>query len=426
LLLGAADIERRYDQTLVAELARVEAEIQRLDGSPPVVVTGTVSFGEHAGADGRPSGGYVIAITKSWMDVIPLGPTAEIETRCAKLLDMLERFGGALSLPFFQSESAAPYDILLRPVWSRAEADLSSVRHLVVAPDGVLHKMPLDLLVAESGHVQSWRELDFVARRYSTEYVPSATVFADARRGRYRRGDPGRLFVGFGDPAYSPSWQPAPLASLPGTRWELDRISALVRASAEPPHADPVRPFLDVKARKDFLADPNLLREARYLHLAYHGSAGTVPYEEGALYLSQTDDSTPLQSVLTSREVMDLRTNASLVVLSCCESGLGALSRGEGIQGLTRAWLFAGAQAVIASQWRVDDEATTEVMTEFYRGLLTGTGSVTEAFVAAKQAAIESDRFSCPAFWGGIHPDRRSGGGNSKTARVDQQPGAAR
>jgi hypothetical protein len=69
------------------------------------------------------------------------------------------------------------------------------------------------------------------------------------------------------------------------------------------------------------------------------------------------------------------------------------------MQGLTRAWLFAGAQAVVASQWRVDDEATTEVMTELYGGLLTDIGSVTDALVAAKQAAIESDRFSCPAFW---------------------------
>lgn len=492
LLLNAADLERRHDPSLVTELARIEAEIQRLDGGPPVVVTGTVSFGDNGElvegeresdqsiaaqvraqkehfrrraelaasrdqlvrktletdnasiapmpvpasltdvqmvlredelflefillgqtestkramaevvmwpSDERPSGGYVIAITKSWMDVIPLGATAEIETRCAMILEMLDRFRETLSLPFFQSEAAAIYDLLLRPVWRRAGTVLDSVRHLVIAPDGVLHKLPLDLLVEKSGHVHSWREFDFIARRYSTEYVPSATVFVNARRGHYRRGEPGRLFVGFGDPAYSVSWQPAPLDPLPATRQELDRISALVRASAEASGADPVRPFLGVKARKDFLVDESLLSEAKYLHLACHGTAGTAPYLEGAIYLSQTDDSTPMQSVLTAREVMDLRTNAILVVLSSCESGLGTLSRGEGIQGLTRAWLFAGAQAVVASQWRVDDEATTEVMTELYRALLTDGGSVADALVAAKRAAIESDHFACPAFW---------------------------
>ena len=71
--------------------------------------------------------------------------------------------------------------------------------------------------------------------------------------------------------------------------------------------------------------------------------SGDTPFVEGALYLAQAADATPLQSVLTFREVMDLRTSARLVVLSACESGLGVQSRGEGIQGLTRAWLFAGA-----------------------------------------------------------------------------------
>ena len=153
---------------------------------------------------------------------MPLGPTEEIEGHCAKLLDMLERFGEALSLPFFQLTAAAVYDLLVRPVWHRARGALNSVRHMVIAPDGVLHRLPLDLLVEENQEARSWREVDFLAGRFSMEYVPSATVFVDARRGRYRRGEPGRLFVGFGDPAYSLSWQPAPLERLPGARRELD------------------------------------------------------------------------------------------------------------------------------------------------------------------------------------------------------------
>ena len=74
----------------------------------------------------------------------------------------------------------------------------------------------------------------------------------------------------------------------------------------------------------------------------------------------QAEHSTLLQSVPTFREVMDFRTSARLVVPSACESGLGAQNRGEGIQGLTRAGCLPGR--VVASQWRVDDDATAEVM----------------------------------------------------------------
>ena len=492
LLLDVADLEQGPDQDLALEVARIEQEIQRLDSSQPVVVTGSVSAGDDGkleervhGSDeatakqeraydkhyrrraefavahdaavrktievaeskvaplpeparladlrdvlhedelflefvflgqvdvanrraaeivewhasSRPTAAYVIAITRSWMAVVPLGSSDEIEARCAKLLDMLDRFGESLSLPFYQSEAASVYDLLLRPVWCSAGSALDSVRHLVIAPDGVLHRLPLDLLVEEIHEARLWREVDFLARRFSMEHTPSATVFLDARRGRYRRGEPGQLFVGFGDPAYSPLWQPAPLERLPGTRRELHVVSELVRAFAPASDGDPVRLFMDSEAQKDRLADADLLSQAGYVHLACHGTAATPPYEEGALYLAQVEDSTPVQSVLTYREVMDLRTSARLVVLSACESGLGVLTRGEGVQGLTRAWLFAGAEAVVASQWRVDDDATAEVIAQFYRALLAHVGSPANALAIAKRAATASERFACPVFW---------------------------
>jgi CHAT domain-containing protein len=92
------------------------------------------------------------------------------------------------------------------------------------------------------------------------------------------------------------------------------------------------------------------------------------PYAESALYLARRSTRQLLQSVPTFREVMDFRTSARLVVPSACESGLGAQNRGEGIQGLTRAGCLPGR--VVASQWRVDDDATAEVMAASYLALL--------------------------------------------------------
>ena len=367
-------------------------------------------------AASQPKSAYVIAISKSWMDVVPIGPTAEIQQRCEKLLHMLDRFGASVSLPFFQSEAAGIYDLLFRPVLKRAGDFLHSVRHLVIAPDGVLHEVPLDVLVEENEEVSSWSELAFLVRRFTMEYTSSATLFVDSRRGRYRRGEPGGWFVGLGDPTYDPSWQPSPFDPLPGTRQELDAITAVVRCRAAD---ESVHLLLATEASKEQLLNAELLRQAEYLHLACHGSAGKLPFPDGALYLAQQAGGTAPQCVLTAREVMDLHTHAKLVVLSACESGLGIRSRGEGIQGMTRAWLFAGAQAIATTHWRVDDEATAELMTNFYRALLVENDSAADALAAAKRTALASDRFSCPVFWGAFV---LTGGRSSPAPLPGQEP----
>ncbi len=342
----------------------------------------------------HPDGAYAIAVTESWMDVVPLGPTVAIEALCRKLLDMIERFGSALSLPFFQAEARRAFDLLLRPIWSRAGVAMETVRHLVIATDGVLNLLPLDLLVDEMREARSWRDFDYLIRRFSTEYTASATVFVDLRQGRYRRGQPGGTFVGVGDPAYSSAERPP----LPGTRREIATIAALVGGFKRAPSAEPVV-LLDVNARKDRLSDPQLLKEAEYIHLACHGTAGKHPYSDGALFFAESERGDRRDSVLTTRHVMDLRTSAKLVVMSACESGLGKLTRGEGIQGLVRAWLFAGARSVIASMWEVDDDPAAEFMESVYRALLDSAMTTADALAAAKRSAIEDERLACPVFW---------------------------
>jgi CHAT domain-containing protein len=348
----------------------------------------------------RPNGAFAIAITRSWMDVVPLGTTTVIERRLCKLLDMMDRFGSALSLSFFQDEASRAFELLLRPIWNRAGAEMNVVRHLVVVTDGVLSLFPLDILIEKTSEARSWRDIDYLARRFSTEYTPSATVFVDLRLGRYRRGEPGSTFVGFGDPKYSCVGQSEHLPSLPGSRLEIDEIATLARRAKSSSESYPVRLCLGADARKDSLCDPKMLCEAAYIHLACHGTAGKSPYQDGALFLADCEGGDPVDSVLTPREVMNFRTNAKLVVMSACESGLGNLTRGEGIQGLVRAWLFAGAQSAIATLWEVDDDAAAELMKALYRSLLEATTSTMGALAAAKRHAIDEERFACPVFWG--------------------------
>jgi CHAT domain-containing protein len=350
-------------------------------------------------SDARPDSAFAVAITRSWMDVVPLGATAAIERQFRKLLDMIDRFGSALSLSFFQDEAIRAFDLLLRPVWNRAGAEMKAVRHLVIATDGVLSLFPLDILIERRCEPSCWRNFDYLTLHFSTEYTPSATVFVDLRLGRYKRGESGDTFVGFGDPKYQVASQSEALPSLPGSRLEIEAIAALARKAKGSFDSHPVTLFLGADARKDRLSDPQMLRNAEYIHLACHGSGGKYPHLDGALFLADSESGDPAHSVLTTREVMNLRTNTKLVVMSACESGLGTLTRGEGIQGLVRAWLFAGAQSVIATLWEVEDNAAAELMEAFYRALLESVTSTTEALAAAKRRAIDDERFACPVYW---------------------------
>ena len=101
-------------------------------------------------------------------------------------------------------------------------------------------------------------------------------------------------------------------------------------------------------------------------------------------------------------DVYEMSLNADLVVLSACQTALGTPLRGEGLIGLTRGFMYAGASRVVASLWRVDDEATAALMAAFYRGMLRGGLSVSAAVRAAQLEVRKTRRWSAPYYWAGF------------------------
>ena len=98
-------------------------------------------------------------------------------------------------------------------------------------------------------------------------------------------------------------------------------------------------------------------------------------------------------------DVYNARLSADLVVLSGCQTGLGQEVRGEGLMGLTRAFLYAGAPRVIVSLWNVNDEATAELMATFYRGLLRDGKTPAAALTAAQREMRARKRWESPYYW---------------------------
>jgi CHAT domain-containing protein len=122
----------------------------------------------------------------------------------------------------------------------------------------------------------------------------------------------------------------------------------------------------------------------------------------GSCSRCSTATAAPQEGALRLRDVYDLRLSADLVVLSGCETALGRDLRGEGLVGLTGGFLYAGARQVVASLWRVDDLATSELMARFYRILLRE-GQPPAAALRAAQLEMAADRrWRDPYFWAGF------------------------
>ena len=151
------------------------------------------------------------------------------------------------------------------------------------------------------------------------------------------------------------------------------------------------------------LAASGELGQYRIVHFATHGLINSEHPELSGLVLSLVDENgKPQDGFLRMSEIFDLEMPADLVVLSACQTALGKEVKGEGLVGLTRGFMHAGAQRVVASLWQVDDLATAELMKRFYLGLLKENLRPAAALRAAQIEMSKCSRWSSPYYWAGF------------------------
>jgi CHAT domain-containing protein len=182
-----------------------------------------------------------------------------------------------------------------------------------------------------------------------------------------------------------------PLPPLPST---LDELAALQQIAG----AARCQLVSGRAARRDTLLALASRTSAGVFHVATHGEANEALPERSGLWLSAASDSVPPDFVSLD-DLLALRMHAGLVTLSACETGAGRLERGEGVVGLARALMAAGARSVVVSLWSVNDASTASLMRAFYTPLLTGGESRTQALAEAKRALIRSDATRSPFHW---------------------------
>ncbi|MEQ8999449.1 MAG: tetratricopeptide repeat protein [Coleofasciculus sp. B1-GNL1-01] len=182
------------------------------------------------------------------------------------------------------------------------------------------------------------------------------------------------------------------LNRLPGTRTEAEAILNLVSPETQ-------TNAFDFEANRDFINNPQL-RNYQIIHLATHGILNSEAPELSGVVLSLVDkQGNPKSGFLRLHDIFNLNLPAELVVLSACQTGLGEEIRGEGLVGLTRGFMYAGAPRLVVSLWNVDDAATAEFMTRFYQLMLNEGLKPAQALRETQLQMQQETQWKSPYYW---------------------------
>lgn len=399
--LDAIEAEARRTSPRYAALVRPEPlraeEIQRLVGPDTLLLE--IFLGDRRS--------FLWAVDQGSVQVFELPARNEIETLARQVYEDLSRFRQGAS----REERTAMADrrlrlsrLVLGPV-----AERLGERRLVLVADGALQYIPFAAL-PEPGGAEGAGPL---LVRHEVVALPSASVLAELRSAQAARTRAPRMLAVLADPVFSAadprlgargSSAAALAASDPvrgsageRPRLESTRQEALAIASLVPPEQTLLA--LDFDASRETALGGGLAGY-RILHFATHGILDAQTPELSGLALSELDAAgRPRAGFLGLADVYGLRLSAELVVLSGCETALGREVRGEGLLGLTRGFLYAGASRVMASLWNVRDRATAELMEAFYRELLQNGRPPAAALREAQLSLLRTPRWRDPYFW---------------------------
>jgi tetratricopeptide (TPR) repeat protein/CHAT domain-containing protein len=361
---------------------------------------------------------FLWLVSSQSLEMIALPKRQEIERRVRAYHKLLsEPPQGMESFAEYYKQGSQLFRLLLGPIKNKVGRN----KKLIIIPDGVLHYLPFETLITASGANWETKPPRHLMDDHDVAYAPSASVLGRLNAAKHTEEDRLELLA-YGDPVLNakkgvagkkakPSYPERSngtiarsqnpvraayaglginLEPLPNSKREVEALAGLYPARLR-------RVYLGAQATESAVKRERLSKYRR-IHFATHGLIDEQVPARSGLILSASDGEE--DGILQMNEIFDLELDAELVVLSACQSGLGKLVRGEGMVGLTRAFLYAGAESVVVSLWSVNDESTAEFMKSFYRHMKSGK-SRSEALRLAKRAMIKSTTpaYKFPYFW---------------------------
>jgi CHAT domain-containing protein/Tfp pilus assembly protein PilF len=358
---------------------------------------------------------FLWLVTKNSTEIFILPPRREIETSAKAFYDSIVSPRGGKTIEAEKNDLSKKLSaILLSPVAGK----IANKRTAIVA-DGILQFIPFASL-----QIQNTKSKDqsFLIENNEIVLLPSANVLAEIRRNYLNRKTAEKTLTIFADAVFDASdprisylakiVNSPQKSSDPGkVLRDFDLNASFPRLLSSRIEARNISAFLPenlVDVNMDFDANranvtEKTLENYRILHFATHGLLDTARPELSGLVLSLFDkNGKPQDGFLRLNQLYNLNLTSDLVVLSACQTALGKDVRGEGLIGLTRGFMYAGANRVVASLWKVDDAATAEFMKHFYQNLLQKKLAPAAALRSAQNELKQIPRFRLPYFWAGF------------------------
>lgn len=260
----------------------------------------------------------------------------------------------------------------------------NAVNDLVIIPTGRMGVIPFEALLTKESTEEDFKKLPYLIHRYSIRYEFSAGLALQKKP--KSTGITSALFCA---PVTFPDKDA--LADLPGTEKEVNTIATLFKQKNINSSV-----MLNNKASEANLKSGSL-KNYSLVHLATHGVVDENSPELSRIFL-QTDSEAE-DGNLFAGEIYNLELKADLVALSACQTGLGKISKGEGVIGLSRALVYAGARNIIVSFWSVADESTAQLMTGFYSGLLQDQSLNYSQDLRKAKLALLTGEYAAPYYW---------------------------
>jgi len=246
---------------------------------------------------------------------------------------------------------------------------------LIVVPSGRISTIPLEALITDVENPNS-----YLINKYAVSYLYAASLMQ--KKSDVKNNASIALFAPV-------EFSELGLSYLPGTKQEVEDISKLFESNKTKTDL-----FIEANASKSAVTSAAVAK-SNIIHFATHGIVDEVHPERSQICLTTKDGSS---GSLYTGDIYNLNFDADLVVLSACETGLGKLSKGEGIIGLTRAIIYSGANNMVVSLWSVADNSTSELMIDFYSNMLAGQ-DYSNALANAKRKMINNGNYSKSYYW---------------------------
>lgn len=364
-------------------------------------------------------GSYAWVVTRNNIKLVGLPDEAAITSAVQKVYNLLAQKPRKDNEPALTKAIDDLSALVIAPL-----ADQLTAERIIVVADGALNYVPFQLLTLPNDQQPLIASHEIVN-------APSASILTQLNREKAARPSPEKTLIAFGYPAFASNYAElrgkssnelvAQVSADEKERWGYAMRDIEVQGdSADIANVQPLQFSRDELAKLKVIGGSSSsivtgfeatretfqrtdFSKVAILHVATHGILDPLRPEYSGFILSTMDpEGRPQQGFITVRDIFELQAPVDLVVLSACRTGLGKDVRGEGLIGLTRGFMYAGASSVAATLWNVNDEVTAELMKLFYANMLEKGMAPAAALRAAQNTIRQQPQWRSPHYWAGF------------------------